>query len=493
MKNNNGYGHILKSTGLFGSVQGLGILFNLVRNKFVALLIGPSGMGLMSLYNTALNFVSQATSLGISFSAVRHLSELYDSGDRGRFVRFVKLVRGWSLLTGLLGMLLFALLGPLVCSELLGLGDYTWSFVFLSPIVAMTAITGGETALLKATRELKSLASIQLISVVAALVASVPLYYFYGMSGVVPVLLIVSFATTFFTMRASCREYPYVLRGSMGFLGEGMEMVRLGVAFVMAGVFGSGAEMLVRSFLNADGNLDAVGLYNAGYMLTITYAGMVFSAMETDYFPRLSALNHDLAAMNITANRQIEVSLLLISPMLAFLIVALPLLLPLLYSRCFMGVVAMGQVAVFSMYFKAVTLPVEYINLARGDSRSYLLLEALFDILMVVLVVCGYRFWGLWGTGLALSLAYFVNMLMVLVYVRWHYRYKLSRQVLVALFVHFPLGLLAYATTFVHAGWLRWSSGLFVVGVSGCISLYIIIYKKTSLWNKLKKKMLRHD
>ena len=42
--------------------------------------------------------------------------------------------------------------------------------------------------------------------------------------------------------------------------------------------------MLLRALLNAEADLDIVGLYNAGFVLTITYSGMVFSAMETDYF-----------------------------------------------------------------------------------------------------------------------------------------------------------------------------------------------------------------
>ena len=74
-QNENSYGHVLKYTGIFGGVQGLNILISLVRNKLVALLLGPAGMGLAALFNSVVNFVSQATSFGISFSAVRHLSE----------------------------------------------------------------------------------------------------------------------------------------------------------------------------------------------------------------------------------------------------------------------------------------------------------------------------------------------------------------------------------------------------------------------------------
>ena len=88
-------------------------------------------------------------------------------------------------------------------------------------------------------------------------------------------------------------------------------MVKLGIAFVFAGIMGSGADFVIRSYLNHVGSLNVVGLYNAGFMLTMTYAGMVFSAMETDFFPRLSAVHDNVENQNQTVNQQIEVSLLL--------------------------------------------------------------------------------------------------------------------------------------------------------------------------------------
>lgn len=48
----NSYSHILKYTGLFGGVQGLNILVGVVRNKFTAMFLGPSGMGLLALFNS---------------------------------------------------------------------------------------------------------------------------------------------------------------------------------------------------------------------------------------------------------------------------------------------------------------------------------------------------------------------------------------------------------------------------------------------------------
>lgn len=489
-KDGNSYGHVLKYTGIFGGVQGLNILIGLVRNKLVAVILGPAGMGLASLFNTSVSFVTQATNLGLSFSAIRHLSEIFDGGDSERILRFVKTVRAWSLVASLLGILACIAASPLLNRYVFDGESHTLEIMALAPVVAMTTFAGGETAILKGARRLRELARVQVVMVMASLVISVPLYYMFGTGGIIPVLLLTALANLALTMRCSCRLYPLRLRGASGLLGEGMGMVRLGVAFVMSGIFGSGAEMVVRSFLNTAADLGTVGLYNAGYVLTVTYAGMVFSAMETDYFPRLSAVNHDTAAVNLAANRQIEVSLLIIAPMLAFMLMALPVLIPLLFSGKFAPVVGMAQVAVMAMYARAMMLPVAYITLAKGHSRAYLVIEALSAVALTALVIFCFGRWRLWGTGLAILLSNVFDLLVILVYARLRYRYVPSRQVVAAAAMLFPLGVLAYASTCFGPVWLRVGGGLLATAASLAVSI-VILSRKTPLLRRFKDRLRR--
>jgi len=485
------YSHVLKYTGVFGGVQGLNVLVGLVRNKFVALLLGPAGMGLVSLFNTAVNFISQATHLGISFSAVRHVSELYDQQDTDQMAHYVKVVRGWCLLTAMVGMLVCVVIGPLLSNTTFAWGDHSLHFILLAPAIGMIAVTGGETAVLKGHRRLGALAMVQVLSVFAALLIAVPVYYFFGQAGIVPVIDMMAFAAMCFTLRHSLRCCPYRLRGARGILGEGMEMVRLGIAFTLAGIIGSASEMFIRSYLNVLGDLDVLGFYNAGYMMTITYAGMVFSAMESDYFPRLSAVNRDVEATNTMVNRQMEVSLLLISPMLAALIIALPILIPLLFSEKFLPVVAMGQVATLAMYFKVMTLPVAYITLARGYSLSYLFLETSYFVVFVLLIIFCYDHWGLYGTGVAITLAHLFEYLLVNGYAYKKYGYRCSATVFGYALVQGALGGLAFLLTLVSDGILYWGTGSLVVLLSASLSLHVL-RSKTHLWERLTRRFRKN-
>lgn len=482
------YSHVLKYTGIFGGVQGLNIIMALVRNKLIAVLLGPSGMGLVSLFNSSINFISQATNLGISFSAVKNISEIFDSGDEQRIEHVIKVVRSWGLLTALFGILVCVIVGPFLSDNTFSWGNHTLHYILLAPAVGLLALTGGETAILKGTRKLRALAVIQLYTGLASILISIPVYYLWGISGIVPVIVLMAFASMLVTIVYSYKYYPLRLRGARGILGEGMGMVKLGFAFILAGIMGSGAEMIIRSYLNVVSDLNTVGLYNAGFILTITYAGMVFSAMETDYFPRLSASNNDRNSVNLIVNRQIEVSLLIISPMLSMLIILLPVLMPLLNTGEFIPVVSMAQVAVFSMYLKALSLPVSYITLAKGDSCAYLVLETLYDILLVGLIIYGFEEWGLWGTGLALSMSYLFDFIIVYIYAKVRYGYEMTSQVLCYVGLMFPIGLIAYSLTFMSDPLIYWLLGILVVIVNIILSCYILS-KKTSLWTSLTGKI----
>ena len=482
------YGQVLKYTGIFGGVQGLNVIVSLVRNKLAAILLGPAGMGLVSLFNATVAFISQATGFGISMSAVRHISELTESSDEAQRAYYIKVVRAWSLLAALLGVLVCVAIGPFLSSNTFAWGNHTLHFILLAPAVGMIAVTAGETAILKGTRQLKPLVVVQTFTILATLILTVPAYYFFGQAGIVPVIVLMALVTLLFTVNYSWRLYPLQLSGSKGILGDGMEMIRLGVAFTLAGIVGAGSEMLIRSWLNLQGDLDAVGLYNAGYMITVTYASMVFSAMEADYFPRLSAVNGDVAATNETVNKQTEVTLLIIAPMLVGMIVLLPVLTPLLLSEKFMPIVAMTQVAALGMLFKAITLPAAYITLARGYSLIYLSLETAYFIVFVLLVMYGYRHWGLLGTGIAITAANVFDFFMIHTVAYFRYGYKMSSAVMRYSAIHILIGLLAFFTTITVDGFVYWVFGIGLSLVSLLFSL-LILHQKTHLWAALMKRL----
>ena len=148
MEKPNVYSHILKSTIVFGGMQGFNVLIGLLRTKFVALFIGPAGMGLVALFTSTIKLLGDITNLGLPVSAVRELSKAYEDIDSSLLERLVSVFRRWTLCTALLGMVLCILLSSVISQLAFSSSEYMWHIVMLSPAVAFATLAAGETALL---------------------------------------------------------------------------------------------------------------------------------------------------------------------------------------------------------------------------------------------------------------------------------------------------------------------------------------------------------
>lgn len=474
--NNRIYRHIIRNTGFFGGVQVLSLLASLVRNKFAAVLLGPVGLGFMSIYNTVVKFISEASNLGIGFSAVRQVSASYADGDLSRVRPVVDTVRVWSLLTGLAGTALCCVLSPLLSK----IGFDTLSrwpdFLWLSPVVGLTVVTGGEMAILKGVRRLRQVGVCSLINALAGVAIAFPFFYCLGRDGIVPALAVSALAVLVTVFFHSFRIFPFRLDSPLrGCLKRGRGMLRLGLAFLGAGVLGSGVELAIRSYISHSGTMADVGLYNAAYVLTVTYASVVFMSMETDYFPRLSSVNQDSKAANALVNRQIEASLLLLAPLLAAFLVLLPVIIPLIYSSAFMEMIDMARFGVLAMLLRAMILPMEYLSLAKGRSGVYLLTEAAYDVFVAAAVMVGYSLDGLRGMGIGLLAAAVFNCLLDWTVCYAYYRFVMSRKAFGVFLLQLPVLVGAFVVTGFFDGIAYWTWGVACVAVSAAVSVISLV------------------
>lgn len=487
------YDHVIKCTGLFGGVQGLNMLVNIIRNKVTAKLLGPAGTGFISLLANFIELINSSSNFGLSFSAIKHVSEVYETADEHRIREFIGTVRMWSLMAGILGILI-----ALIVAVFEKWTD-PYNIIIVSPVIGMLPVIAGEQSILKGTKKLKPVAVISVFCTLATLIVTVPIYYVFGFGGIAAALLANHTAILAITLCFSTRHYPYRLMGMLRedtrqtirkHLKTGMPMLILGIGYVIAGVFGKGSEYVIRhSILSqfdgsaADGNVE-VGLYTCAYTIIVTYASCVFTAMDVDFFPRLSAAIHDTVRSNRIVNQQIEVCVLLMAPLLSVLVLFLPHLLQILFDNSYYNAIPMATCAAMLMFFKAFFSPVEYIALAKGDSKMFMLVELCYDVIMALAVTQAYRHFGLTGCGIALSLLGLVNMLIIYPLYSWKYGFRFDTRLLKSFIVLAVLLLLTVLAvmygvqTKSHS--IKWTVGPVCCMASAIISLRIL-YRETSI------------
>lgn len=401
------YRQIFKATSIFGGVQVFNILVSIVRSKVAALFLGTEGFGIVGLFNSTLDMVRNITSLGINQSAVRDISEAAGCEDEGRVRSTVTMVRFWYWITGFLGMFVVLVLSPYLSEWTFGNRDYTWSFVFLSVIPLLTSISAGQLAILQGLRQLKRLALSNLYGGAIGLVFLIPFYYYWGIRGIVPYLIVASLISLLLSWYYVRRlRIASVVQSWRTNLRSGTHMMKLGIMLTLAGTLGTGVGYLIRIFISRTGGLDDVGLFTAGFSLIDTYTGLVFTAMGTDFYPRLSAVNRDNAAVSQLVNHQAEVGVLILSPMLVAFMLFAPVVLTVLYSSKFVPITGMIQWAILGVLLKASSWPMAFVLMAKGELKLFLWVEAIAHGYYFLFVIICYYFWGLTGIGVGFILNY---------------------------------------------------------------------------------------
>ena len=421
----------LKTTSLFGGVQIFKIFISIISSKFVALLLGPTGMGISGLLGSTVGLIGAATNLGLSTSAVRDVSQSYAAGDKYRFSRTVSIFRRLVWGTGLLGLLVCLILSPLWSNLTFGNYDYTWSFALLSITLLLSQISSGQGVVLQGSRNFKMMAKSGIIGSVIGLFTSIPLYYFWGYEGIVPAMLLSSITglmlTTFYARKVKTDKVDL---STKEVLREGKTMINLGFLISIQAFLNILCAYLVRIYIGRTGSIEDVGLYNSGFSVINTYVGMVFAAMGTEYYPRLSSYCNDEKKFVNAINQQMELSFLLLAPLIAAFLVLGELAIIVLYSTKFLGVTLMIAFGVLGIFLKAPGWCLGFAFLAKGESKTFFINELCFEIYALLFNIIFYHLWGLNGLGLSFIFNYIIYFIQCTIVCHKRYNYSIDITVL---------------------------------------------------------------
>jgi len=407
VKEKGSYGEIVKSTSLVGGSQLINILIGIVRTKFMAVLLGPAGVGLMGMYQAVTGMVGAVTGLGIGSSGVRQIAEAAGSGDEFRIARTIFTLRRTALVLGVVGMFVAVALSKPLSRVTFGSDDHARAIALLGVTLLLGSISGGQVALIQGMRRIADLAALNVIGAAMGTALSVPIIYFWGVSGIVPSLITVS-AMTILPSWWYARKIE-VQRVSLSItevMREAKALVTLGLVFMASGLMTTAVLYFIRVLVVRELGMESVGLYQAATNLSSLYIGVILNAMGMDFYPRLTAVAEDNNTVNRLVNEQTEVGLLLATPGLLATLTFAPYVIQIFYSGQFVPAYNVLRWQILGVFLRVVAWPIGFVLLAKGKGKAFLWTELTWNILHVILVWLGMRFFGLEGTGIAFFVLY---------------------------------------------------------------------------------------
>jgi len=439
------YRSTVKATSLFGGVQVFNILIQIIRSKIIAVLLGTAGMGISGLYLSATTLIASFTQLGLGTSAVKNIAAADSSGNTTRLAIVIKIFQRLIWVTGILGTLATLIFASQLSQRTFGDSKHTIAFLWLSITLLINQLTSGHNVLLQGMRRLNQLAKSSLYGNLLGLLLTVPLYYFYGIDGIVPAIIITSVVALLFSWNYSRKvKLEQVAVTPKQVVTEGKDMVKMGVLISMGGILTALSSYIIRIFINDIGGEGEVGLYNAGFVIINTYVGLIFTAMSTEYYPRLSAMAQDNKRCSRAVNHQAEVAILMIAPILVVFMVFIKWILIILYSDKFIPVEGMLHWCALGMFFKVAAWCIGFVFLAKGHGKLFFINELLGNIYILLANIWGYSQWGLTGLGIAFLLSYALYFLQVFIIVKKQYNISYGHKFIVLFIVQFSICLLCF-------------------------------------------------
>ncbi len=431
--NQQSYRKVLNATSLFGGVQFINIILRLIRSKAIALLIGPIGMGISNLLLTTMELINGLTNLGLERSAVKDISLANTNSNSKSVAITISILKKLVWLTITVGVILMVLSAPWLSEIAFGNKDYTISFRWISIALLFKQLSSSQLAILQGLRKLKSLAKANLLGNFIGLLITLPLYYYYKIDAIVPAIIIATFMSFVFTYYYSHKlDIESVTISRKEAVSEGKGMINLGVMLSLSSLITLLVAYIIRIYIGSANETEElglidVGLYSAGFVILNSYVGIIFNAMGTDYFPRLSEIANDIKKLRKTVLEQATVAILLITPIIVVFLACAPFIIVILYSHEFSPIVAMVTWGILGMIFKAVSWSMGYMIIAKGDSKVFIKTAIGFNTILLSINIIGYHFGGLEGVGISFFIYYIIHFIAIRIITYYRYDFYFEK------------------------------------------------------------------
>ncbi|MEI6336329.1 MAG: O-antigen translocase [Methylococcaceae bacterium] len=414
------YRRILKTSSITGGSSVINILIGLFRTKALALLLGPSGVGLVGLYTGLMSTAATISNMGVGMIGTRQIAAAIAIDDE-KALAIVKRAMFWGvLILATTGALVVWSLREILAVQVLGSIDHSWVVGWLALGVALSVASGSQGAIIQGMRRIGDMAKLSVYSAIINTVLGIGLLWQWGSIAMWAFILIGPlFNFLLGHLYVSRLPKTKIVAISLQDITEQWRIfLRLGLPFMGAGLMQTAVQLWIRVSVSDQLGVEAVGHFQAAWAISMQYISFVLGAMGADYYPRLSGIIHDKIAASRLVNEQTEVALLLSAPIFIAMIGLAPWVIHLLYSSAFAPAIEVLRWQILGDVLKVASWPLGFVILAAGAGKTFFCTETSALLIMGGLITGLLPLLGLQVTGIGF-LACYIYYLPVVYFFAW--------------------------------------------------------------------------
>ena len=353
--------------------RGLGIVVSILRMKIVSVVLGPSGIALLTNLNLLVIIMRTTAGLGVKESSVRKIAQAQNEPvKQDGLIQLVLTAHTYQFLPALVVLLVASV--PLA-NLLLDAPDLWWLIASASVAVLAEMLALVFAAAFLGTRRTVEFARITLISgALATLVGSV-LMLSFGRVGLLGFLI----SQPVFTIIIGYMRWHRPLVGRIHLFGADrhlyFEALSGGVKLMLSAILAPLGMLIALSIMTDARGIAVAGQYAAAVAIATQYIGTFIAATGTDFYPKLSAemkSSKDPALASQSIIHQTRLSLSIFStPLLLFMLLGESII-QLLLSHEFNAAVPLLRILIIPSLIQLAFTPLAFSIVAGGHHGKFL-------------------------------------------------------------------------------------------------------------------------
>lgn len=488
---------LIKATLKAGSGTIAILLFGIISTKIMALVLGTSGIGLLSL-------LRQTRQTALTLATVNGRTALVQgiasrkSGARNIYLSTTFLILLIS--AGLISISLF-FAAPSITSLVMNKSDdATISLVrWLAVPVFLGALLAYLTGVLNGYRAIGRLALVQAIGAMASAVVAYPVArlvstgYLLAFIWMMCISLIAGLILSlYFTWRQGWLA-PLTTLGKSHFQWNAARHFFSIAGTTLSTGFAHVATLLaVRGIITHEAGLSGAGIFDVAWVLSSKYVMLILNSLGTYYLPTLSQTENAKERIDLM-QRLLRFVTIGMVPLVIAVVVLKPLVINILYSPEFAPSLEIIQWMLIGDFFRATAWVFGMSILAYADMKVFFWKEVLRDgfFLMGSFIALRWCHSVEW-IGLSFMLLNMLNLVYLFYYARTRHQFTLTKSILIHWLVGLGLLLSASWQTW-DAVVVNWSTALFWISVGAGASLLSVRRTEWKAgWEIIRKTITAH-
>lgn len=400
-----------RNTALLAISSVINVVFTVIKNKFLAIFLGPAGIGSFGILNDFTTTVYSLGSLGVSNSGVQAISKASSEGKEEVKKTFNTLIHIYTILSLIIVAVIFVI-APFISNALVKNESLTWFIRIAILTIIFRFRSAIQSNLITGMQRVGLLAKGMALQGFIAMVASIALAYFLGLNAVPYLVLALgvgSWIVTFIQSRKVLAELPDT-NSKLAFK-QMIPVFIIGISTTWSGLLEGLVATISKGGIVRQFGQDAMGYYQVAIGFTMTYISFITQSITSDYYPRLVATvakgEQEVAHF---VNQQISISMNLIMPLLFIMLTFSKLFLTLLFSPKFLPANSLISYTVAGTFILVVAWPIAYVFLANRATKTYITSELIGNSSLLLL-----NFGAIWMANFPyLGLAYVTHYIIYL-------------------------------------------------------------------------------